>query len=102
MKQAEHGNRASEYTGEMFIAREAGPELVGRINGKTAVANNDQIISGISSGVYNAMIGALGSSHRANTTVTAIFQVDGKQVAKQVIQAHNKEVIQTGRSPLLV
>lgn len=89
-------------TGEMFIAREAGPELVGRINGKTAVANNDQIISGISSGVYNAMIGALCSSHRANTTVTAIFQVDGKQVAKQVIQAHNKEVIQTGRSPLLV
>lgn len=89
-------------TGELFVAREAGPELVGRINGKTAVANNDQIVSGISSGVYNAMVGALGSSHRANTTVTAIFQVDGKQVAKQVIKAHNKEVIQTGRSPLLI
>lgn len=89
-------------TGEMFIAREAGPELVGRINGKTAVANNDQIVSGISNGVYTAMMGALGNGHRANTTVTAIFQVDGKQVAKQVIQAHNKEVMQTGRSPLLI
>ncbi|WP_455682249.1 hypothetical protein [Thomasclavelia sp.] len=89
-------------TGELFVAREAGPELVGRINGKTAVANNDQIVSGISSGVYNAMIGAMSKGNRSNTTVTAIFQVDGKQVAKQVINAHNKEVIQTGRSPLLI
>lgn len=89
-------------TGELFIAREAGPELVGRINGKTAVANNDQIVSGISSGVYNAMVSAMSRSHRANTTVTAIFQVDGKQVAKQVINAHNREVMQTGRSPLLI
>ncbi|MFQ8704599.1 MAG: hypothetical protein ACLR9T_00940 [Thomasclavelia sp.] len=89
-------------TGELFVAREAGPELVGRINGKTAVANNDQIVSGISSGVYNAMIGAMSKGNRNNTTVTAIFQVDGKQVAKQVINAHNKEVMQTGRSPLLI
>lgn len=89
-------------TGELFIAREAGPELVGRINGKTAVANNDQIVSGISSGVYNAMVSAMSRSHQANTTVTAIFQVDGKQVAKQVINAHNREVMQTGRSPLLI
>lgn len=89
-------------TGELFIAREAGPELVGRINGKTAVANNDQIVSGISTGVYNAMIGAMSKGNRANTTVTAIFQVDGKQVAKQVINAHNREVMQTGRSPLLI
>lgn len=89
-------------TGELFVAREAGPELVGRINGKTAVANNDQIVSSISSGVYNAMIGAMSKGNRNNTTVTAIFQVDGKQVAKQVINAHNKEVMQTGRSPLLI
>lgn len=89
-------------TGEMFVAREAGPELVGRINSKTAVANNDQIVSGISNGVYNAVVGALGNGKRGNTTVTAIFNVDGKQVAKQVIQAHNKEVMQTGRSPLLI
>lgn len=37
--------------GEMFIAREAGPELVGRIGNKTGVANNDQIIQGIAGGV---------------------------------------------------
>ena len=38
-------------TGEMFIARESGPEMVGTMGGRTAVANNDQIVSGVSAGV---------------------------------------------------
>lgn len=42
-------------TGEMFIAREAGPELIGRIGNRTAVANNDQIVNGISNGVAEGM-----------------------------------------------
>ena len=37
--------------GEMFIAREAGPELVGSIGNKTAVANNDQIVQSVAGGV---------------------------------------------------
>ncbi len=41
-------------TGQAFIAREAGPELVGTIGGRTAVANNDQIVRGIASGVATA------------------------------------------------
>ena len=52
IKFAEQG--ALLKAGEMFIAREAGPELVGTIGNRTAVANNDQIISGISSGVRDA------------------------------------------------
>lgn len=40
--------------GQMFVAREAGPEMVGTIGNRTAVANNDQIVEGISSGVYAA------------------------------------------------
>lgn len=41
-------------TGELFIAREAGPEMVGQIGNRTAVANNDQIVQGIASGVAQA------------------------------------------------
>lgn len=41
-------------TGQMFIAREAGPEMVGTIGNKSAVVNNEQIISGISEGVADA------------------------------------------------
>lgn len=41
-------------TGQLFVAREAGPELVGSIGSHTAVANNDQIVAGIASGVREA------------------------------------------------
>lgn len=41
-------------TGQLFRAREAGPELVGTMGGHTAVANNIQIVEGIASGVAAA------------------------------------------------
>lgn len=37
--------------GEMFVARESGPEMVGRMGNRSAVANNDQIVAGIAGGV---------------------------------------------------
>lgn len=40
--------------GEMFIAREQGPELVGKIGSHTAVMNNGQIVQSVASGVQNA------------------------------------------------
>lgn len=41
-------------SGQLFVAREAGPEMVGTIGSNTAVANNDQIVAGIQSGVAQA------------------------------------------------
>lgn len=49
--------------GELFIAREAGPELVGTINGRTAVANNDQIVQAVSEGVANAVSATIGKGN---------------------------------------
>lgn len=40
--------------GEMFIARENGAEMVGRMGNKNAVANNEQIVEGIARGVASA------------------------------------------------
>lgn len=37
--------------GQFFLARESGAEMVGQIGRRTAVANNDQIVSGITNGV---------------------------------------------------
>ena len=89
--------------GEMFIARESGPELVGSIGKKTAVANNDQIISGIESGVYRAVVAANSNSGGSSTqTIRIINEIDGDVVGEKVIQYHNGKVIQTGVSPLLV
>ena len=42
-------------TGEFFLAREAGPEMVGRIGNKTAVANNDQITTSITNALLSAL-----------------------------------------------
>ncbi len=88
--------------GQMFIAREAGPELVGNIGRKTAVANNDQIISGIESGVYRAMVAANSNNKGGSQTIHIITEIDGDVVGEKVIQYHNGKVMQTGVSPLLV
>ena len=88
--------------GEMFIAREAGPELVGSIGKKTAVANNDQIISGIESGVYRAMVAANSTGNGGTQTIRIINEIDGDVVGEKVIKYHNGKVMQTGVSPLLV
>lgn len=45
-------------TGEFFMARESGPELVGRMGSRNAVANNDQITEGIKGAVFEAMLDA--------------------------------------------
>lgn len=41
-------------SGQLFLARESGPEMVGRMGSHTTVANNDQIVQGISYGVESA------------------------------------------------
>lgn len=46
-------------TGQLFLAREAGPELVGNIGNKAAVANNDQIVEGIAQAAYQGVSQAM-------------------------------------------
>ncbi|MCR2033718.1 hypothetical protein [Anaerofustis stercorihominis] len=91
--------------GQLFIAREAGPELVGSMGNKNVVANNVQITEGISNGVYNAVMAALGSTSSTNNNGdlgSVIINLDTKPIAEAVINFHNKQVKQYGTSPLLV
>lgn len=69
--------------GQMFIAREAGPELVGNINGRTAVANNDQIVEAVSRGVYEAVVAAM-SANRGSGSQNVNVYLDGKQIYASV------------------
>lgn len=86
-------------TGEMFIARESGAEMVGTIGNHTAVANNDQIVTAIEAAVFRAM-----SQLRNNNTITvnATMEVDGEAMAHKTFTVHNDEVLRTGASPLLI
>lgn len=58
--------------GQLFIAREAGAEMVGSIGRRTAVANNDQIVDGITYGVREAN----------DDVVTAIYAVAQQIIAE--------------------
>ena len=69
-------------SGQMFIAREAGPELVGTMGGHTVVANNQQIVTGIYEGVKAAMQDA-GSSNGGGTMSVNVY-LDGKQITAAV------------------
>lgn len=62
-KRYEEGGFPDE--GQVFIANEAGPELVGNIGNRTAVANNDQITEGIAAATYSALTRAM-AENRAN------------------------------------
>lgn len=90
-------------TGSMFIAREAGPEMVGRIGNKTAVANNDQITDGIASAVYNAMMAAQedGSINGNGRSVArVIVQIGERAVGEAAVEFINGQIRQTGQSPI--
>ena len=83
-------------TGELFIAREAGAEMVGSIGRKTAVANNDQIVAGIASGVATANTESNALLREQNTLLRAMLEkesgvyLDGKSITKSV-EKHQRE-----------
>lgn len=56
-------------TGEMFVAREAGPELVGKIGNRTAVANNEQITTAMTNAMLTALNGANNNKQPVNNTI---------------------------------
>lgn len=48
--------------GQLFVANEAGPEMVGKMGSRNAVANNNQIVEGIKNGVFEAVLDAFNAS----------------------------------------
>lgn len=86
--------------GQMFIAREKGPELVGNLGGHTAVMNNDQIVSSVSDGVYRAVLSAMSNFSYNNRTSQGdiVVQIDGKEVFRAVRNEDGDFKRRTGRS----
>ena len=68
--------------GQMFVAREAGPEMVGTIGGRTAVANNDQIVQAVAAGVYDAVVAAMSRAGSSSASSDVIVQVDSREIAR--------------------
>ena len=78
-------------SGQLFVAREAGAELVGNIGGRTAVMNNDQIVESVSAGVYQAVLAALGSNNDDGGNTNIVITLDGEKIYE------NQQKIARGR-----
>lgn len=79
--------------GQMFIAKEKGPELVGTINGNTAVMNNNQIVSSVASGVAQAVASVLGDNSNDRPIV---LNINGKAFARATYSDYQAESRRVG------
>ena len=87
-------------TGQLFLARESGAEMVGSVGNHTAVANNDQIVQGIESGVYTAVAQALSpylSQIERNTRETANKDLTVNIGDRDIARANNRGQKMIGR-----
>ena len=70
-------------------------EMVGQFsNGKTAVANNEQIVTGITQGVYNAMM-AYNAQTRGQSGSGDVY-LDGTRVGKVVAKSSHQAMVRAG------
>ena len=73
-----------------------GPELVGRIGNRTAVANDSQITSSIERAVYRAMVSAnAGNQNDRPIHLDATFDVDGREVGRVAVKYQNGQQIKS-------
>ena len=63
--------------GQLFIANEAGPEMVGTIGGRNAVAPNNDIVEGIRQGVFEAVSAAM---NNGNQNVNVKVYLDSREI----------------------
>lgn len=91
--------------GQLFIAREAGAEMVGSLGGHTAVANNDQIVEGIREGVEAAMERQNQLLRLQNELLQALLEKEGSaevnvssfyQAVNRTNQRNGKTIIPVG------
>lgn len=90
--------------GELFVAREAGPELVGRYGGHTAVMNNTQIVSAVSNGVYRAVSSAMAQTQRSGNTDRPIqnhIYLDRKEITSQIEKQQSANGVSIFGNPVL-
>lgn len=87
--------------GQLFIANEAGPEMVGTMGGNTTVANNEQIVSGIQQGVEIAVSQILApylSDIAQNTRETADKDFSVNIGDREIARANTRGQRSLGRS----
>lgn len=88
--------------GQMFIAREAGAEMVGNIGRRTAVANNDQIVTSIAGGVAEANGEQNALLREQNSLLRAILEKDSGTYLDGKLLTNSVEKYQRERGRVLI
>ena len=83
--------------GSLFVANEAGAELVGNIGGRTAVANNDMIIQGIENASYRGMVRAMSTQNGNKDTIAFDFSTaNDSKIARALVTPMINELKRQG------
>jgi len=78
-------------TGQLFVARESGPEMVGTIGSRTAIANNEEITAGIADAVYDAFMTAFSQTGGGSGNGQPVnIYLDGRQIAQSTTKYQNQ------------
>lgn len=90
-----YANGGFPESGELFMARERGPELVGKMGNRNVVANNNQITDGIKRAVIEGMMEvamALNTGGKENTSpiIENTFKVDSETFYRMVQKGKEK------------
>lgn len=85
--------------GQLFVANEVGPEMVGTMDGRTAVANQQEITQGIANAVYPAVYNAVvAAMSEANNNVNITLQGDADKLFTMVQDKANSYTNMTGQA----
>ena len=83
-------------SGEMYVARENGmSEFIGRIGNRATVANNDQIVTAVTNGVYEGVAKAM-MQYANKTNVNVVLEGDTGKLFKAVQKESQSYTRRTG------
>lgn len=85
--------------GQLFVANEVGPEMVGTMDGRTAVANQQEITQGIANAVYPAVYNAVRAAMaESSDNINVTLQGDADKLFTMVQDKANNYTNMTGQA----
>lgn len=95
-----YANGGFPNKGQLFVANEVAPEMVGTMDGRTAVANQQEITTGIANAVYPAVYNAVRAAMaESSNNINVTLQGDAENLFTMVQDKANNYTAMTGLSP---
>ena len=94
-----YANGGFPNKGQLFVANEVGPEMVGTMDGRTAVANQQEITQGIANAVYPAVYNAVRAAMaESSNNINVTLQGDADKLFTMVQDKANSYTNMTGQA----